>query len=71
MNLILVFPKVFWYTKEDFGITVFVFLTKSSKSHYNPAKFSVFNASGLTIPTPLVVKRFTTSSTSTFTLLSA
>ena len=71
MNLILVFPKVFWYTKEDLGITVSIFLAKSSKSHSNPAKFYVLNASGLTIPTPLVVRRFTTSSTFIFTLLSA
>ena len=71
MNLILVFSKVFWYTKEDFGITVYVFLAKSSKSHYNPAKFYVLNSFGLTIPTHLVVKRFTTSSTFIFTLLSA
>ena len=67
MNLLLVFPKVFWYTKEDFGITVSIFLAKSS----NPAKFYVLNASGLTIPTPLVLKRFTISSTFIFTLLSA
>ena len=71
MNLILVFPKLFWYTKDDFGIIVSVFLEKSSKSHSNPAKFYVFNASGLIIPTPLVVKRFTTFSTFIFTLLSA
>ena len=43
MNLILLFPKVFWYTKEDFGISVSIFLAKSSKSHSNPAKFFVLN----------------------------
>ena len=32
MNLILVFSKVFWYIKKEFGITVSVFLAKSSKS---------------------------------------
>ena len=71
INLILVFPRVFWYIKEDFGITIYVLLAKSSRSHSNPAKFSVLNAFGLTIPTPLVVKRFTTSSTFIFTLLFA
>ena len=63
----MVFPKVFWYTKEDFGIIVFVLLLKSSKFHSNPAKFYVLIAYGLTIPTPLVVNKFTTSSTFIFT----
>ena len=35
----LVFPRVFWYTKEDFGITVSILLAKSSKFHSNSAKF--------------------------------
>ena len=41
INLILVFLRVFWYTKEEFGITVYVLLEKSSKFHSNPTKFSV------------------------------
>ena len=70
INLILIFPRVFWYTKEDFDMTVSVLLAKSSRSHSNLARFPVLNASGLTIPTPLVVKRFITSSTFIFTLSS-
>ena len=55
---------------SNFSEIVSIFLAKSSKSHSNPAKFYVLNGSGLTIPTPLVVKRFTTFSTFIFTLLS-
>ena len=64
----LVFAKVFWYTKEFFGIIISICLLKSSKFHSNPTKFYVLIACGLTIPTPLVVNKFTISSTFTFTL---
>ena len=44
---------LFMKTVNSGSYTVYVLLEKSSRSHSNPAKFSILNATGLIIPTPL------------------
>ena len=67
--------SLFEFSFSSFMLTmlyiVYVLLLKSPKFHSKPAKFSALIAFGLTIHIPLLVNKFTISSTFIFTLLSA